>query len=78
MMELFVLIANGFKLLTKFAEAPYYMFNKVLNVPLVSLTLSKMFGIWILWTIKKNKTKILKLCSPQMLLSKEDLEHLIL
>ena len=41
MVGLFVLIPNGFKPLTKFAKVLLKMFNKVLNVPLVFLALSK-------------------------------------
>ena len=77
MMELIVLIANGFILLTNSAKVPSYMFNKVLNVPLVLLSIvktkflkSECYKSW------KTITKKLKLCSPQSLPSKKDLKYL--
>ena len=41
MMDLFVSIANGFKPLTNVTKVLSWMSNKVVNVPLVFLALSK-------------------------------------
>ena len=63
MMDLFVSIANGFKPLTNVTKVLSWMSNKVVNVPLVFLALSKnKFWKSTYYNFGKSNTKKLKLC----------------